>query len=41
MNTKDDVDMKEANADVKQITEKIDNVKLQAKTSNIYSGKIM
>jgi len=38
MNTKDDVEMKDANADVKQITEKIENVKLQAKNSVVYSG---
>jgi hypothetical protein len=38
MNTKDDVEMKDANADLKQITEKIDSVNLQPKTSMIYSG---
>lgn len=37
MNTKDDIVMKEANDEVKQITEKIDNVNLQAKPSMIYS----
>ena len=40
MNAKDDIEMKEANADIKQITEKIDSVKLQPKASIIYSGNL-
>ena len=38
MNTKDDIEMKDINVELKQITEKIDNVKLQAKASLVYLG---